>query len=169
MYKLVVGLGNPESYRRTRHNIGKQFLDSLVSDWQISNEGYLGEYLGRLLFKPSGYMNLCGVPVKSMLLKLKIPLQNVVFLHDDLELNLGKVKLKKKGSAQGHNGIRSIQQHLGTDQFDRVRIGIGRPNHDDVSGFVLSNFTRTEQEIVENEVFPNCENLLGLQNSASLM
>ena len=161
----MIGLGNPEAYKFSRHNIGKQFLDCISTSWTSSQYGYLSNTSGIILYKPIGYMNLCGIPISFTISKLKIPLENIIILHDDIELDIGKVKLKKEGSAQGHNGMRSIINQLQTNKIQRLRIGIGRPSKDDVSDYVLSNFNLSEKDILIEEVFPKCKQMLGIINN----
>ena len=160
MYKYIIGLGNPESYKHSRHNIGKQFLDYLSTTWSASSEGYISSHSGKILFKPSGYMNLCGRPIKSFLSKQNINLENILIIHDDIELQLGQIKLRKEGSALGHNGLKSIISTLQDHKFHRIRIGIGRPSSGEISDYVLSAFTKNERENLLETVFPQCIKLL---------
>lgn len=157
---LLVGLGNPgENYRHTRHNLGWDALERLAVRYRFPPggrrfQGRFGEgrVAGqRVLWQlPETYMNLSGQAVGEVVRYYKLdPLQVVVF-HDDLDLALGRVRIKRGGGNAGHNGLRSIQQHLGTANFVRVRLGIGRPEAgQEVSQFVLTRFTPEERRLVE--------------------
>ncbi len=152
--KLIVGLGNPGSkYQWTRHNAGFMVLDRFCQDIGISvarknfsalfGEGsYQGERL--LLLKPQTFMNLSGRSVNPALHFHKLSLQDLIVIHDDLDIPFGRVKLKEGGGHAGHNGLRSLMQELGGGQFIRMRIGIGKPQHEDAADYVLSSFTKEE-------------------------
>lgn len=156
---LIVGLGNIGSkYDGTRHNIGFEVLDKLAKNREISFEtGKLGalarfRYKGRsfLLLKPATYMNLSGKAVRYWLTKENIAIENLLIICDDLNIPLGSLRLKSKGSAGGHNGLESIQNLLGTSQYARLRFGIG----DDFSkgrqsDYVLGEWTETEREKIQ--------------------
>jgi len=152
--KLIVGLGNPGSkYQWTRHNAGFMVLDRFSQDAGIAvtrknfsglyGEGtYHGERL--LLLKPQTFMNLSGRSVAAALNFHKIDIQDLIVIHDDLDIPFGRVKLKEEGGHAGHNGLRSLLQELGSGSFVRLRIGIGRPLHDDAADYVLSSFSSDE-------------------------
>jgi len=152
--KLIVGLGNPGSkYQWTRHNAGFMVLDRFSQDAGIAvtrknfsglyGEGtYHGERL--LLLKPQTFMNLSGRSVAAALNFHKIDIQDLIVIHDDLDIPFGRVKLKEEGGHAGHNGLRSLLQELGSGRFVRLRIGIGRPLHDDAADYVLSSFSSDE-------------------------
>jgi len=154
--KLIVGLGNPGSrYQWTRHNAGFMVLDRFSRDAGIpitrkNFSGLYGEgtFLGSrlLLLKPQTFMNLSGRSVAAALQFHKIPVQDLMVIHDDLDIPFGRVKLKEEGGHAGHNGLRSLMQELGNGQFVRIRIGIGRPLHDNAADYVLSNFSGDELE-----------------------
>ena len=151
--KLIVGLGNPGSkYQWTRHNAGFMVLDRFSKDAGIAvtrknfsglyGEGtYHGERL--LLLKPQTFMNLSGRSVAAALNFHKIDIQDLIVIHDDLDIPFGRVKLKEEGGHAGHNGLRSLLQELGSGRFVRLRIGIGRPLHDVAADYVLSSFPVT--------------------------
>ncbi|MCK5807673.1 aminoacyl-tRNA hydrolase [bacterium] len=149
---LVVFLGNPEpEYRGTRHNIARLVTPAIVdasAHWKEKfNARYSDTFVGshKVLFvEPATYMNLSGQPVSRLASFFKIPTQNIIVLHDDLELSFGTVSVRKGGGTAGHNGLRSIAQLLGSPDFIRVRIGIGRPKRGDVASFVLGKFTPDE-------------------------
>jgi PTH1 family peptidyl-tRNA hydrolase len=152
--KLIVGLGNPGSkYQWTRHNAGFMVLDRFCQSAGIAvtrknfsglcGEGHFqGERL--LLLKPQTFMNLSGRSVAHALNFHKLSLQDLIVIHDDLDIPFGRVKLKEGGGHSGHNGLRSLLQELSGGQFLRMRVGIGRPLHEDAADFVLSNFSREE-------------------------
>ncbi|MBA4601250.1 aminoacyl-tRNA hydrolase [Thermoactinomyces mirandus] len=155
--KLVVGLGNPGmKYANTRHNIGFFVIDRLSEKWGIpvnkekwrgeTGEGFVyGEKV--VLLKPMTYMNLSGESVRSAVDFLKIDLEEVCVIYDDLDLPPGQIRLRLKGSSGGHNGMKSIIHHLGTDQFKRIKLGIGRPpGKMSVINYVLSSFDKEELE-----------------------
>lgn len=157
---LMVGLGNPGAkYAGNRHNIGFMALDRIVADhgfspWKARFQGLVAE--GRLgdlrvtLLKPQTFMNLSGQSVGEAMRYLKLAPAEVVVLHDELDLSPGTCRLKTGGGHAGHNGLRSIHQHIGED-YRRLRIGIGHPGHKDrVSGYVLSDFAKSEERMVED-------------------
>ena len=151
--KLVVGLGNPgEKYALTRHNIGFMAVDVMVSEfnsqtWQKKFNSLIQSHLiknSKVLFiKPLTYMNLSGLAVKLAMNFYRISSENIVVFHDDIDIPLGTVKLKKGGGHGGHNGLKSIIDKVGQD-FIRVRIGVSRPENKDVSNYVLSEFSAPE-------------------------
>lgn len=156
---LFVGLGNPgTSYEHTRHNIGFRVLDALVdahygSDWQTQCKGLMTiltwPEVGKIhLLKPQTFMNLSGQSVQQALQFYKIPLENLLVIHDDIDLSPFVVRSKKGGSDGGHRGLMSITAHL-SNAYERLRLGVGRPNHRDaVSAYVLSRFSPEEEEKV---------------------
>lgn len=158
--KLFVGLGNPGArYAGNRHNIGFMALDRIAADhgfapWRSKFGAMLSE--GRLggqkviLLKPQGYMNLSGQPVAEAAHFYKLAPADITVFHDELDLAPGKMRLKQGGGHAGHNGLRSIHQHLGPD-YVRVRLGIGHPGHKDrVSAYVLSDFAKADQGWLED-------------------
>ncbi|CDK99967.1 peptidyl-tRNA hydrolase [Magnetospirillum gryphiswaldense MSR-1 v2] len=151
---LVVGLGNPGSeYSQNRHNIGFMAADELVrrhsfGPWRAKFQGMLAEGnidgVKVLALKPMTYMNLSGQSVAAAARFLKIPVEDVVVVHDELDVAPGRVKVKRGGGAGGHNGLKSIDAHLGQN-YRRVRLGIGHPGDKDrVSGYVLADFAKAE-------------------------
>ena len=155
--KLIVGLGNPgKQYERTRHNIGFNVIDSLSDKFSIPLDSVkfkgiygVGNVNGEKLFllKPITYMNLSGESISAIMDYYQIEIEELVVIYDDLDLPVGKIRLRQKGSAGGHNGIKSTIAHLGTQDFNRIRVGIDRPNNGmEVSDYVLSRFTNEEQE-----------------------
>ncbi|HEY6838144.1 MAG TPA: aminoacyl-tRNA hydrolase [Geobacteraceae bacterium] len=152
---LIVGLGNPGSkYLWTRQNAGFIVLDNLarVADISVTRKSFSGLYgegnwQGErlLLLKPQTFMNLSGRAVAEALRFHKLPLTQLVVIHDDLDIPFGRIKLKEGGGHAGHNGLRSLMQELGGGSFCRLRVGIGRPHHGDAADYVLSPFSREEQ------------------------
>ncbi|MDD2319800.1 MAG: aminoacyl-tRNA hydrolase [Geobacteraceae bacterium] len=152
--KLIVGLGNPGSrYQWTRHNAGFMVLDRLspqagISIAKKSFSGFSGEgfWHGQslILLKPQTFMNLSGRSVAEAVRFHKIPSEDIIVVHDDLDIPFGRVRLKKGGGHGGHNGLRSIVAALGSGDFNRLRIGIGRPLHGDVVDYVLNPFSAAE-------------------------
>ncbi len=156
--QLIVGLGNPGSkYDKTRHNIGFEAIDHLAQRWQVSlsdhkkfqgiaGEGLTGYQKIRLL-KPQTFMNLSGQSVRAVLDWYKLDPTQVLVIYDDLDLPLGKLRMRLSGSAGGHNGMKSIISHLGTPAFPRLRLGIGK-SQDETISHVLGKFSIAEAPIV---------------------
>ncbi len=151
---LVVGLGNPEpEYAGTRHNIGADAVRLLADRLDVSLRPHKAGVLAADTFVrpggkpltlavPTGYMNTSGGPVRAAQAFYKLPLERVVVAHDDLDLELGAVRLKRGGGTGGHNGLRDIQRRVGGTDFHRVRIGIGRPSgRQDPADYVLRRFS----------------------------
>jgi peptidyl-tRNA hydrolase, PTH1 family len=156
--RLIVGLGNPGAkFDRTRHNIGFDLVDQLAKRWQISVadqkkfQGLVGEgWVNRqkiVLLKPQTFMNLSGQSVRAVLDWYKLEPTEVLVLYDDLDLPLGKLRMRLSGSAGGHNGMKSIISHLGTNAFPRLRMGIGKSNDETIS-HVLGKFSAAESAIM---------------------
>jgi PTH1 family peptidyl-tRNA hydrolase len=156
---LIVGLGNPGAeYAATRHNIGFMAVDALARAAKIDRfaakfHGELasGELAGEktLLLKPQTYMNLSGKSVQAAMAFYKLPPSQLIVLHDELDLPLGKLRIKRGGGANGHNGLKDIDQTIGPDYW-RIRLGIGHPGEAArVHGYVLSRFTAEEQAAVD--------------------
>lgn len=157
---LLVGLGNPgETYRHTRHNLGWDAVEAIARFHRFSPgsarfQGRFGDgrVAGRrvLWMLPETYMNLSGQAVGEAVRYYKLDPARVVVFHDDLDLPLGRVRIKRGGGNAGHNGLRSLQQHLGTPDFVRVRLGIGRPETgQDPAQFVLNRFSSEERRLLE--------------------
>lgn len=163
--QLIVGLGNPEpKYDRTRHNIGFAAIDAIARAWQINlaeNRKYQGEFGdGQLqltkvrLLKPLTYMNHSGQSIRAVTDWFKLSPTSVLIIYDDMDLPLGKLRLRLSGSAGGHNGMKSAIAHLSNQNFPRLRIGIGKPQNaiagDDTNtiSYVLGQFDSKESPIV---------------------
>lgn len=150
MSLLIVGLGNPgNEYSETRHNIGFMVLDSLLesygSNWKEKFKGEYSSFSDGYLLKPMTFMNLSGESVQKASKFFKVTPGLTLVIHDELDLPFGTIALKNGGGLAGHNGLKSIAQHYGTNDFLRLRIGIGRPEHGDVSNYVLSRFSSEDQ------------------------
>lgn len=138
---LIVGLGNPEpEYSRTRHNMGFDVINELSKKYDIELNGTnfksiygIGNMKNHrvMLCKPQTYMNLSGDAIIQIMRFYKIPVENIIVIYDDIDTNIGKIRIKKKGSAGGHNGMKSIINRLNTEEFERIRIGIGKPSDDE--------------------------------------
>jgi PTH1 family peptidyl-tRNA hydrolase len=153
--RLIIGLGNPGAkYRYTRHNIGWDIFEELSFvnklSWQDKFKGQYSVYQNgdeKIYFlKPQTFMNLSGESVKPLIDFFKIPIENILVIHDELDLPFGTIAFKKGGGLAGHNGLKSIASLLGTQEFRRVRVGIGRPVHGDVSNWVLSGYTNEDKD-----------------------
>lgn len=162
MIKLFVFLGNPgRDYTKTRHNAGFLLSDELYpyTKWSSKFHALYAEEGGKKLLKPLTYMNLSGTAVSECTTFYKLKAEEIMIIHDDLELPLGEVRIQKGGGLQGHNGLRNIKERVGSDQFYRLRIGIGRPKFGDVRNFVTSPFSKDE-EITLQQVFTLAERML---------
>jgi len=151
---MIVGLGNPGTqYRSTRHNVGFRVIDRLAERHRIPTShslkralvgyGKIGED-GVVLVKPQTYMNLSGESVGPMMRMFQLTPADVIVVYDEMDLPVGRLRLRPEGSAGGHNGMKSLIQHLGTQEFPRVRIGVGRPKEAPAVDHVLSTFGRDE-------------------------
>lgn len=154
--KLMVGLGNPGSrYCMTRHNIGSMVLDLISRRMGISIKKNRGDALiGKgclwgdefLLVKPIMYMNRSGPPVKRLMDEYGVAREEIIVIHDDIDIEFGRIRIKQKGGSGGHRGVRSIIDSLEDDRFLRLRIGIGRPRDEmDISDYVLSPFNEEQR------------------------
>ena len=166
--KLIVGLGNPgKQYEQTRHNIGFEVIDALSDRLQIplDQAKFKGIYGYRVingekvfLLKPLTYMNLSGESVIALMNYYDIDEEELIIIYDDLDLPAGKIRLRQKGSAGGHNGIKSIISHLGTNEFNRIRVGINRPSNGmPIVDYVLGRFSKEETEMVKIAVEKSAE------------
>jgi PTH1 family peptidyl-tRNA hydrolase len=164
---VICGLGNPgERYRLTRHNVGFRVVDLLADRWGLTGQGKvregaarleadLPEPIGRvLLVKPMRYMNLSGGPLKAALRQTDVdPASDLLVVADDVDLPLGRIRLRREGSAGGHNGLRDIISALGTNEFSRLRVGIGRPGSARATvDHVLATFSPKERELADEAI-----------------
>ncbi|MCM3570803.1 aminoacyl-tRNA hydrolase [Neobacillus mesonae] len=161
--KLIVGLGNPgKQYEHTRHNVGFDVVEELstrlnipLSQSKLKGLYGMGAVSGQkvLLLKPLTYMNLSGESVRAVMDYYKVEIEDLLVIYDDLDLPVGKIRLRQKGSPGGHNGIKSIVAHLGTQEFNRIRIGIDHPDTGiSVPDYVLGKFRADEQSFIEAAV-----------------
>ena len=166
--KLIIGLGNPgKPYEHTRHNIGFDVIDELANRWNapLNQQKFNGMYAsvhrpeGKvILLKPLTYMNLSGESVRPLMDYFDIDVEDIIVIYDDLDLETGKLRLRAKGSAGGHNGIKSLIQHLGTQEFNRIRVGINRPPAGmKVADYVLSKFSNDDQIVVKEAIDKSCD------------
>ena len=161
--KVIVGLGNPgKNYDMTRHNVGFMVIDKIAEAYDIRvdrlkfkalvGEGRIqGEKV--LLMKPQTYMNLSGESVQELLSFYKVKKEDLIVIFDDISLKLGSTRIRLKGSAGGHNGIKSLIAHLGSDEFQRIKVGIGeKPDGWDLTDYVLSRFTKDEKNALKKGI-----------------
>lgn len=156
--KLIVGLGNPGlSYMKTRHNIGFVFLDEIIKkyNFKIDKEKFLGKYTieqindEKIIFlKPQTYMNLSGESISKFVEFYKIKTEDILVIYDDIDLDVGRIRLKRKGSSGGHNGVENIIECLGTENFNRLKIGISKDELIDTKDYVLGKFTEEDEEVL---------------------
>lgn len=158
---LIVGLGNPgKQYENTRHNVGFDAVDLLVDEYRVPSSGKQhkamygkGVIAGQkvILAKPLTYMNLSGESVRALVDYYKIdPEEELIVIYDDISLEPGQLRIRSKGSAGGHNGIKNIIAHLGTQVFKRVKVGVGeKPKGYDLADYVLSRFPKDERVLME--------------------
>ena len=154
MIRMAVFAGNPgREYKNTRHNIGWMVLDvigrSRTFTWKKKFSGQWTDYFTGsnkiIILKPETFMNNTGKSVQAAAHFFKIKPEEIIIIHDDLELDFEKIVLKKGGGTGGHNGLRSMNQHLGTSEYYRLRLGISRPRHGSVSSYVLGRFSPDEE------------------------
>jgi len=161
--KLIVGLGNPgHEYRNTRHNVGFKVIDALaqrhsVNSWSEKFGGLEAKIrcneMSVILVKPLSYMNLSGQAVQGFSAFYKVETPDILVIVDDVELPLGRLRARPGGGAGGHNGLKSVIQSLGTEDFPRLRVGVGRGDDGkNLSNFVLGRFTEDEHEIISAAV-----------------
>jgi len=169
--RLYAFLGNyGREYRSNRHNVAWQFLETLPFYSELRWErGFKGRFAvretpsGRTWFLlPETYMNLSGDSAAEFMRFYRIEPAELLALHDELEMAFGFFGFKMGGGLGGHNGLRSLEARLGTRDYARFRFGIGRPEHPDIAGYVLSDFTRDEREALECSIFPKAANALAL-------
>ena len=158
---VIVGLGNPDDkYQGTRHNVGFDVIDLLAEKYNIAvdtkkHRAYIGKGIigGQkvILAKPQTYMNLSGESVRSLVEYYKVdPETELLIIFDDISLDVGQVRIRKKGSAGGHNGIKNIIANLGTSVFQRIKVGVGeKPKGYDLADYVLGRFSKEERELIK--------------------
>ena len=160
--KVICGLGNPgDRFRWTRHNVGFRVVDLLADRWALSGQGRIRDGAALLearrpedrvlLVKPMKYMNLSGLPLRAAIRQTDVEVgSDLLVVADDIDLPLGRIRLRRSGSAGGHNGLRSIIEALGTDEFHRLRIGVGRSGT--AAGHVLATFRPDERDVATEMV-----------------
>ncbi len=161
---LVIGLGNPgRQYDMTRHNIGFHTIDYIADEYNVKiNKLKYKALYGECeisgektyLIKPQTYMNLSGESIIDFVNFFKVPIENVIVISDDINIDTGRLRIRPKGSAGGHNGLKSIIYMLQSDEFPRIRMGVGAPKHDDyeLADFVLGRFAKKEIPIMEDAI-----------------
>ena len=158
---LIVGLGNPgKQYEQTRHNIGFDVIDYMANKYNIDvnrekfkgicGEGFI-ENKKVILLKPLTYMNLSGESIRELANFYKLEDDEIIVVYDDISLDIGRLRIREKGSAGGHNGIKSIIQNLGGDKFPRVKVGVGQPK-DNLVNHVLGKFSQEDREHIEKVI-----------------
>lgn len=160
---VIVGLGNPgEKYKNTRHNIGFEVIDALAEDASINlkekrclclfGEGKIVDEV-IILAKPQTYMNHSGVALKLLIDRFNIKMDSLIIIHDDVDLSIGKIRIRQKGGGGGHKGLLSIMNHLNTSDFIRVKVGVGAPiNRSTLTEYVLSKFEDDELDMVRRGI-----------------
>ncbi len=159
---LIVGLGNPGGkYEATRHNMGFKAIDALADRWNVSvthtkHQSLIGEAnkgnCKVMLAKPQTYMNLSGDAVGKLVRYYKIPANHLLVIYDDLDLPAGTIRIRKKGGAGTHNGMRSVVGNLGFQDFPRIRIGIGNNRQQDIVDYVIGSVSKEERKLLEGAI-----------------
>lgn len=160
--KLIVGLGNPgKEYDKTRHNVGFMIIDRYLNNKNLeaNKSKFDGKYIDTIIngekvifLKPQKYMNLSGEVVKKYIDYFKIDINDILIIHDDLDQELGKIKLKENSSSGGHNGIKDIEKNIGTQNYKRLKIGISNNKMIDTKDYVLGHFSKEEEEILNESI-----------------
>lgn len=181
---IIIGLGNPSrEYEATRHNIGFDAITRIADDHQISmdmkkhraicGKGIIGSERV-ILAQPQTYMNLSGESVRELLDFYKVTNHDIIVIYDDISLDVGQLRIRKKGSAGGHNGIKNIIQHLGTDEFMRIKVGVGdKPKDWDLADYVLSRFPKEDEEKIREALMKTskaCDTIItkGIEEAMNL-
>lgn len=160
--KMIVGLGNPgREYEKTRHNVGFMVMDRIADVFNVSIDmkKFNGEYVkfkyqgeDVILLKPMTYMNNSGESVIQIMNYFKIDVSDFLVIYDDMDMPVGKLRLRESGSAGGHNGVKSIIAHVGTQNFKRIRIGIDKHPRIKVVDYVLGRFNKDEQPLIDEGI-----------------
>ena len=167
---IIVGLGNPtRQYEGTKHNVGFDTIDYLIDEYQIPSSGTghkalfgKGMIAGQkvIVAKPMTYMNLSGESVRAIMDFYKLTVDDLIVVYDDIDLDVGKIRIREKGSAGGHNGMKNIILHSGSQDFVRVRVGVGKkPEHMDLADHVLSRFSREDLPFMRESCDKACDAL----------
>ena len=155
--KLIVGLGNPgKEYEHTRHNMGYDTIDLLANSLNIKInkekfQGIYGKEDNIILFKPTTFMNLSGIAVRAIMDFYKIKIDDLLVISDDMDLPVGKIRLRERGSSGGHKGIQNIIDNIGSNEFKRIKIGIGRHNIA-TNDYVLGKPTKEERVLIDKAI-----------------
>lgn len=169
---LVAGLGNPGTqYEMTRHNIGFEVIDYMADQYNVKvNKLKFKSLYGdvnikgeKVIFvKPQTYMNLSGEAIRDFASFYKIPVENIIIISDDINLEAGRIRIRQKGSAGGHNGLKSIIYQLGSDEFPRIRVGVDAPIREkmDLADFVLARFQKDEIPVLEDAIIRSSKAVL---------
>lgn len=166
--KIIVGLGNPTAqYQGTRHNVGFSVIYNISDEYGIKvdtkkHKALIGKgVIGGekvILAMPMTYMNLSGESVREIVDYYKCDASDVIIIYDDISLDVGKLRIREKGSAGGHNGIKNIIAHLGTQEFTRIKVGVGeKPKHMDLADYVLGRFSESEKPVIRESAKKACE------------
>ncbi len=166
--KIIVGLGNPtREYEGTRHNVGFSVIYNISDTYNIKvdtkkHKALIGKGVIEgekvILAMPTTYMNLSGESVRELMDYYKCDLEDLIVIYDDISLDVGKLRIRKKGSAGGHNGIKNIIAHLGTQEFARIRVGVGeKPKHMDLADYVLGRFSKDELPVIRQGADNACK------------
>lgn len=161
--KIIIGLGNPTAeYQGTRHNVGFSVIYNISDKFDIKvdtkkHKALIGKGIINgekvILAMPMTYMNLSGESVRELVDYYKCDVDDIIVIYDDISLDVGKLRIRKKGSAGGHNGIKNIISHLGTQEFTRIKVGVGeKPKHMDLADYVLGRFSESERPIIREGV-----------------
>ena len=167
--KLVVGLGNPgKEYENTRHNVGFNIIDKYLEskNLKLDKDKFNGKYVKTninneevIFLEPQTYMNNSGESISSIMKYYKINIEDILIIQDDLDMEIGKIKLKEKSSSGGHNGIKSIEENLGSEEYKRLKIGISNNKDIDTKDYVLGKFSKEDKEILDN-TYSICMNII---------
>lgn len=160
--KLIVGLGNPgREYKNTRHNVGFIFLDSYLEEKgiELSKKKFNGLYIDyvnekghkAIFLEPQTYMNLSGDCIIDFMRYFKIDKEDILIIHDDLDLDVAKIKIRSKGGSAGHNGIKSIISRVGSEEFKRIRVGISKDKNIPVIDYVLGKFSQEDSNLLKEK------------------
>ena len=165
--KIVIGLGNPgNKYSKTRHNVGFAVIDKYIKSYNVEfTKKYRDSVISKciiegeeiLFVKPQLFMNLSGGPTKRIIEKYNCSLSEILVILDDINLPLGKIRIREEGSSGGHNGLKSISNHLKTTCFPRLRIGVGNSFPENTKDFVLSRFTKEENDVIQGSLDKACK------------
>lgn len=159
---IIAGLGNPgKEYDMTRHNIGFEVIDYIAGEYKVKvNKLKFKSLFAEIniggekvyIVKPQTYMNLSGEAIREFSAFYKIPPQNIIVINDDISLETGKVRIRRKGSAGGHNGLKSIIYQLNSDEFPRIKMGVGQNKEGELADYVLGRFKKDEIPVMEESI-----------------